>query len=173
MSAVVLRSQDCLADRFGKLSMGCLSRTPKTGRNRPRSGRRKRSPAKSDGKDSLTVKFPAANLVMERVHILKRGEALRYEGSKAEEKRRADGDFLVCSTERIGPEPELVPRKIRLPDIKTGRLSVDSSGPYAGTAFESSPSPSSLPLPAFCRKTKSRSEEMATKDIRRMLQLDF
>ncbi|CAN6448049.1 unnamed protein product [Victoria cruziana] len=173
MSAAVLRSHDCLRDGFGKLSVGCLSGSPRTGRNRPKSGRRKRSPAKSDGKDPSTVKFPTGNLVMGRVQILKRGEVLRHESPVEERRQRAGDKFICCSTERFGPEPELVPTQIRLPDMNTEGNSGETSGPYAGTAFESSPSPSSLPLPAFCRKPKPISEDRATKDIRRMLQLDF
>ncbi|KAF9618284.1 hypothetical protein IFM89_000919 [Coptis chinensis] len=45
---------------------------------------------------------------------------------------------------------------------------------YAGSAFFSSPSPRKLPLPSFSKKTSTFvvDDELATKDLRRLLRLD-
>ena len=67
---------------------------------------------------------------------------------------RSDGDVL-CSTNRMGPDPEILPKFSDL-----------TPAVYAGPAFNiSSPSPSSLP---FLR----RSSEIATRGLRCLLRLD-
>ncbi|KAK6927601.1 hypothetical protein RJ641_006192 [Dillenia turbinata] len=43
---------------------------------------------------------------------------------------------------------------------------------YAGSAFSTSPPPSSLPMPSFCKLTMSNSDVTATSDLRRLLRLD-
>ncbi|KAL0916763.1 hypothetical protein M5K25_014299 [Dendrobium thyrsiflorum] len=102
---------------------------------------------KSDSKD----------LVMEEVRILKRGEAMRPlipplssgEGMES---------FIPCLTDRLGPDPMVLPK----PSVSA----------YAGPAYISSPSPSSLPVPFFLNKAASRDDDVATRSIRCLLRLD-
>ncbi|CAN1274678.1 hypothetical protein LINPERPRIM_LOCUS15472 [Linum perenne] len=44
---------------------------------------------------------------------------------------------------------------------------------YAGSAFAVSPSPSALPLPSFSKKKQVSVDDSATRDLRRLLRLDF
>ncbi|MBS2599563.1 hypothetical protein KFY57_25770, partial [Salmonella enterica subsp. enterica serovar Typhimurium] len=76
----------------------------------------------------------------------------------------------VTGTDRLGPEPEMVPKQIRIVDLSsplTGKCDV-----YAGSAFAVSPAPSSLPLPSFSKKKQVRFDDSATRDLRRLLRLD-
>lgn len=61
-------------------------------------------------------------------------------------KKRPDLD--LCSTDRLGPDPESVQVHIRISESR------NATAPnfYAGSAFFTSPPPSSLPLPAFFNK---------------------
>lgn len=67
-------------------------------------------------------------------------------------------DFALSSTNRLGPDPELVPKQ-----MKTDFF-------FAGSAFVDSPPPSSLPLPGFF--TKNFNQDPTT-DLRRMLGLSL
>ncbi|RVX05154.1 hypothetical protein CK203_020170 [Vitis vinifera] len=169
MATVVLRSQDCLRDRFHPetLTYSPLLKSRPNPNSNPnpngtRARRRKRSPLgfQDNGNDrvpdrygSMVVKSPARNLVMGQVTILKRGEALSLPKNrglgndrKGRARREADLDLMLGSTDRLGPEPEMVQKEIRVSESKV----VD--GLYAGSAFFSSPPPSSLPLPLFFTK---------------------
>jgi len=157
--------------------------------NGSQSRRRKRSPVgfQSNPQDrernrfadrAVVAKIPGKNLVMGQVKILKRGETLSCgtgknnrgvggAGSGEDRKPRAkvgeDMDLVLGSTDRLGPDPEMVQKQIKVSEFKV----VD--GVYAGTAaFYSSPPPSSVPLPAFLGKNGA-----ATIDLRRMLGLDL
>lgn len=71
---------------------------------------------------------------MGQVKILKRGEELKPRMFLGDD---GDGDMELCSTDRLGPDPEVVQKQIRVPDL------------YAGsTSLVSSPAPSELPFPA-------------------------
>lgn len=134
--------------------------------------------------DGLSSK---SNLVMGQVKILKRGEALpdlnnnikpdpapasapaptnttttattfKKLGSGG---HRNEDELILCSTGRLGPDPETVQMQIRASDFYAG------SGPIV-----SSPPPSSLPLPAFFCKEK-RKIDAATNDLLRLLRLDL
>jgi hypothetical protein len=74
------------------------------------------------------------------------------------------------STDRLGPEPGSVPIQIRLSDSKNRVANF-----YAGSAFVTSPPPSSLPLPAFFTKKSvvTLKTDDATSDLRRILKLDM
>eukprot|EP00262_Sarcandra_glabra_P005933 TRINITY_DN17896_c0_g1_i1.p1 TRINITY_DN17896_c0_g1~~TRINITY_DN17896_c0_g1_i1.p1 ORF type:complete len:242 (-),score=12.73 TRINITY_DN17896_c0_g1_i1:317-1042(-) len=171
-----------------------------TGNNNPvRLGRRSRANmVGSSGKENgdcesrcrTVVKIPAKNLVMGQVTILKRGEELksivdrrsddesqakvaidkRSEEGKEEKKAAIhDEDSVFCSTDRLGPEPELVTKEIRFTDLKSVK-----TGGYAGSGFFSSPSPRSVPLPAFfSKKDVSIKNDVATMDLHRLLGLDL
>ncbi|KAF5759852.1 hypothetical protein HanXRQr2_Chr16g0746351 [Helianthus annuus] len=65
-------------------------------------------------------------------------------------------DFALSSTERLGPDPEMVPKQMK------GEFF------FAGSAFVDSPPPSSLPLPGFFTKNFGVKEDPTT-DLRRML----
>lgn len=155
------------------------------------SRRRKRSPVgfqsspppqdrdRSRSRDGAMVeKAPGSNLVMGQVKILKRGETLSLSTGKndrgrgvvvAGENRKPrssakveDVDLVLGSTNRLGPDPEMVKKQVRVSKCKV----VD--GLYAGSGTLSSPPPSSLPLPGFLGKN-----DAATSDLRRLLHLDL
>ncbi|XP_068649206.1 uncharacterized protein [Aristolochia californica] len=140
------------------------------------------------------VKFP--NLVMGQVTILKRGEDLKMRPAKpdlpvdvhekksmlaveekkpkVEEKKHKfeHKDAVLCFTERLGPEPVMVTKQIRISEPKSvGAVELV----YAGSGFVTSPAPSALPLPAFFTRDcqKSVNNDQATKDLRRLLGLDL
>lgn len=125
---------------------------------------------------SMVARIPAKDLVMGQVKILKRGETLSVSpvknnnrGVSGENNRKPRAkseealDLVLGSTDRLGPDPEMVQKQIRVTEFKV----VD--GVYAGSAaFYSSPPPSSVPLPAFLGKNGA-----ATSDLRRILRLDL
>ncbi|KAL6012067.1 hypothetical protein ACLOJK_002542 [Asimina triloba] len=181
-TAVLPPSHDCLKIRsVPKMSRNTCSNSSRTVR------RKRRYPAPKDASDSTptVVKLPSHPLVMENVTILKRGQDLKSlslkggrSGGRDDAARAAAGnalvgriedeDSLLCSTGRLGPEPELVPRKARLTDVRSVSGACRDSL-YAGAAFFSSPSPSSLPFPAFFAK---KNNDLATKDLRRLLRIE-
>ncbi|CAK9183850.1 unnamed protein product [Ilex paraguariensis] len=70
-------------------------------------------------------------------------------------------DFVLSSTDRLGPEPDILMKQFRI------------TNSYAGSAFVNSPPPSSLPVPAFFRKRSVSTENSgATSDLRQILGLD-
>nr|GMD64739.1 uncharacterized protein LOC109159390 [Ipomoea batatas] len=201
----VLRPQDPLKDRLAynrhntfvnssfpspKSKKTCCSSSSNPNHGSDKSNRRKRSPQKSSrnsntsrgGCASLSSSPPAKNrhLVMGQVKILKRGEALTVsmkdglekkvmmmEGEKSEVNCCApeeDDDLALSTTDRLGPEPDMVPKQIKIADF------------YAGSAFISSPPPSSLPVPAFFKKKSvladAESYDDASSGLRRLLRLD-
>ncbi|GAB4832729.1 hypothetical protein Ancab_006746 [Ancistrocladus abbreviatus] len=148
MATAVLRHQDPLGGRFGlSAALVSSSSNPNCRTNASRSRRRKRSPADNARLTSNreerflsssppVEKFPSKGLVMGQVKILKRGEELKPPSTMT---KKIDGgeDVVLCSTDRLGPDPEVVQKQIRLSDL------------YAGSAaFLPSPPPSSLPFPA-------------------------
>ncbi|KAK2659582.1 hypothetical protein Ddye_006115 [Dipteronia dyeriana] len=164
--------------------------------------RTKRSPPRSlrnpPPPRPVVPKAPAkTNLVMGQVKILKRGEdlslataaqklvsvdlksasAVQKPVSAEPEKKKKGGAVVqkrtdpdLGSTERLGPEPGSVPVQIRLSESKNRAPSF-----YAGSAFVTSPPPSSLPLPAFFTKKSvaTLKTDDATSDLRRILKLDM
>lgn len=152
---------------------------PKRMANRKQSNRGKRSPPppRPQPRAVLRGSPPKAlikpNLVMGQVKILKRGEELastvpfKEPEKKEVEKKSPD----LGSTERLGPDPQSVPTQIRLAGSKNR---VGAAPFYAGSAFITSPPPSSLPLPAFfTKKTLAIKNDDATTDLRRILKLDL
>ncbi|XP_042484159.1 uncharacterized protein LOC122064517 [Macadamia integrifolia] len=200
MATSVLRSQDCLRDRFSTETLSSPSFKPCRNPNpnlhpkpkpkpKPnpnpnpsstRSAQKKRTSVGSKGKESRrsrcetsVARLPAKNLIMGQVTILKRGEVLKLSEvdrvpDVVAEEAKIDEVYDLCSIDRLGPEPDTVPNQIGLADVK----SVDCV--FAGSAFFTSPPPSSLPLPRFFTKKdlRSKNDDAAT-DLQRILPLDL
>ncbi|KAK7359661.1 hypothetical protein VNO77_01623 [Canavalia gladiata] len=180
MGTQVLRPQDCLIERI-RVPPPSISRRRAYGyytNNNAASfyaGRAHRKPAsRPEQRKRVTERKPSfddsklarnSGLVMEKVTILRRGESL--DSKLKSEALRREGDDLVVM-QRLGPDPEMVPKQIRIVDLKPGR------DVYAGSAFAVSPSPSALPLPSFSRKQSAAKAvaDSATRDLRRLLRLE-
>lgn len=171
MGTEILRQQDCLIDWFRMSPVACSSRryggynyNARFNRKPVRSsGQRKRSEQMISKRlrsvdDMKTVRN---NLVMEKVINVRRGESsgLRIRSGKSL-KRKAD---------RLVPNHEIVPKQIRIVNIR----SPEKTDVYAGSAFVVSPAPSSLPLPSFSTKKQAQVYDSATRDLRRLLRLDL
>ncbi|KAF6147594.1 hypothetical protein GIB67_031585 [Kingdonia uniflora] len=174
MGTVVLRPQDILRDRFPRQAL--ISPKPKRNPNpnQTRNNRRKRSSSsRSDNssedrcgsKNVVVSKAPPPNLLMGKVTILKRGEKLNLD--QIESKIVKSDDLVLFSTDRLGPDPMMVPKQIRLTDLKSE--DDDDDIMFAGSVIVASPSPKSLPMPAFFKS----SNKVATTEIRRLLNLDL
>lgn len=193
MGTEVLRPQDFLIERLRVGPAVLPRRKSYTGNPKPcrkpvsRPDTRKRFPQPEPS--SISRKLSASsddsnsakNFGVGQVTILKRGESLHVKGRDGSVKKNVAFsseavDLVVCGTERLGPDPELVPKQIRIADLKSVFSPVHvRSDMYAGSAFSLSPSPSSLPLPTFSRKKDGFPiivDDSATKDLRRLLRLD-
>ncbi|KAK7303189.1 hypothetical protein RJT34_14091 [Clitoria ternatea] len=127
--------------------------------HKKRVGKRKLS--SDDSKIARSSEF-----VMEKVKILRRGESLDSI-IKSEALKKGGDDLVVVGTQRLRPDPEMVPKEIPMVDFNFG------CDIYAGSAFAMSPAPSALPLPSFSRKQATGTEaECATRDLRRLLRLE-
>lgn len=188
MGVVTLQRRNALENRFAFRTLTTTSPiinpSPKSNNNScPRRNRRRRCPKETTdlGSPSSSKKhFPSSSnqrLVMGEVRILKRGEVLVSPNNKHEEqperkptavrrKRRNNNnnkDLTLCSTDRLGPEPETVCKQIKILDL------------YAGAVTDvPSPAPSDLPFPSRLVKcgavVRCRDEGFApTVDIRRLL----
>ncbi|KAJ6430975.1 hypothetical protein OIU84_018478 [Salix udensis] len=133
------------------------------------SGQRKKQSEPSISRKSGTVddlKIPRNNRVVEKVTGLRRGESLE---SSLKKGHGNGGDLVVTSTARLGPHPKTFSKQI-------GNLRCPVNGKcdvYAGSAFAVSPAPSSLPLPSFSKKKLVSTDDAATRDLRRLLRLEF
>lgn len=117
-------------------------------------------------------------LTMGQVTILRRGEALpaaqpKEDGADRPADASVGWDPAVFAEERLGPDPALIPKQIRLkpPAPEAATEALDE---YAGSAFHLSPSPRALPLPSFSRTKEAPPavDSSATKDLRRLLRLE-
>ncbi|KAK4339458.1 hypothetical protein RND71_040920 [Anisodus tanguticus] len=104
-----------------------------------------RNPNPSKNRRNFSTSPP--HLAMGEVKILKRGEVLTNQLLK---ENMLVEDLVLSTTDR----PDRVPKQMNF---------------YAGSAFVSSPPPSSLPVPAFFNKKTSD----ASIDLRRLLRLDL
>nr|GME20931.1 Cortactin-binding protein like [Ipomoea batatas] len=123
----------------------CGSRRRKrspAGMNPPNSRNHSRANLRPEGASDLGPGSPAKNLVMGQVKILKRGEQLP---SPSGDYWNAEEMLVLCSTQRLGPEPETVHKEL--------------------SAFLVSPLPSSLPIPKFFG-TKVKNTGAATCHLR-------
>lgn len=192
MATEVLRPQDCLVERI-RVPPAVFSRRRNYGGYcnynnyvpNPRPSRKPSTrPERQEHKKRVVVssqsvsepsvsKKPSSDdskmakgsgLVMEKVTILRRGQSLDSTIKSGVLKRESE-DVVVCGTQRLGPDPEMVPKQIRI--VKSGDM-------YAGSAFAASPSPSALPLPSFSKKKQCSAavDDSATRDLRRLLRLE-
>ncbi|GLT76839.1 hypothetical protein SLA2020_484740 [Shorea laevis] len=177
MGVAVLNPEDCLKHHFSKQTL--ISPTRSKHHKNPTSNRtngsppnwRKRSPNTSPPLRAVVdQRLPEKNLVMGQVKILKRGEELSTPAAEPVKVEKKKGGADLGSTNRIGPGPELVPTQIRLTESKDRVAAF-----YAGSAFTTSPPPSSVPLPAFFTKkcVIAAKTDDATSDLRRILRLDL
>ncbi|GMJ07752.1 hypothetical protein like AT4G32020 [Hibiscus trionum] len=177
MVVAVLKPEDCL--KLPNPMKHHKNVFPNPNRsNRAHPNRRNRSqttsPTPSDG-----PKILAKNLVMGQVKILKRGEDLKKPSppkSVRFEKENVDVD--LGSTNRLGPDPGSIPAQIRLTESNNSNIiknKVKAVSFYAGSAFITSPPPSSVPMPAFFSKKAGLSVKNndATTDLRKILRLDL
>ncbi|XWS53706.1 hypothetical protein CRYUN_Cryun10bG0023400 [Craigia yunnanensis] len=190
MGTEVLQPQDCLIERIRVAPTACSIRRYGNGgfnpsyyyynNNNGGNGRFNRKPIqrkrvgskqaiskRSNSTDDL--KMVRNNVTMETVTILRRGESLDSK-IKNNNGGREDG-LIVTGTDRLGPDPEMVSKQIKLVDIKSPVTL--KSDVYAGSAFAVSPEPSSLPLPSFSKKKQVSIDDSATRDLRRLLRLDL
>ncbi|KAL3532230.1 hypothetical protein ACH5RR_005751 [Cinchona calisaya] len=179
-ATAVLRSQNCLRKPYlnSSPSNPNCDNVSRSRRLRRRSHTFVNSNQNRNSNPDYRKSAAAANknvLVMGQVKILKRGEQLP--DLIINKQQRAEGvsetatfdklgfggkdDLILCSTGRLGPEPELVHKEIRASDFYAG------SGPIVA-----SPPPSSLPFPAFFSKKEKKIDE-ATSDLLRLLRLDL
>ncbi|CAI9758329.1 unnamed protein product [Fraxinus pennsylvanica] len=203
MGTEVLRPQDCLGERFRVSQVAFHNRRKNTkhgeaGYRKPvfrseRSDQNQKKKFNNQHENSISKKSSSADSlkfrsdngpVMGQVTILRRGESLDSLNPKINSnkklgspKRSPVDDMVVYGTERIGPDtPEMAPMQIRLvaQPASARRGGADT---YAGSAFSTSPSPRSLPVPSFFNKKKQDSarqvfDDSATRDLRRLLRLE-
>ncbi|KAA0063545.1 hypothetical protein IC582_011834 [Cucumis melo] len=154
-----------------KSCSGRRRRSASVGLKANRQANRERSRVRES---STTAKMTTKSLVMGQVKILKRGEILTPGrgvgggggggdscGKRRLESKVEEVDLVLGSTDRLGPDPDLMQKQVVLTEFKDGM--------YAGSgAFFASPPPSSVPLPSFVVKNG-----IATTDLRRLLRLDL
>lgn len=162
MATEVLRPHDVLmAQRMRPLPAFLPRRRPNPNPN-PKPSRKTTSPRSEARKRREGSPKPAktggTTVGEKQVIILKRGES--------PDMFKKPGFATTFETGRLGPDPEMVSKQIRLEDLTAKKM-------YAGSAFSVSPSPSSLPLPNFfLKKDESTVADYATKDLRRLLRLE-
>ncbi|CAH8360725.1 unnamed protein product [Eruca vesicaria subsp. sativa] len=167
MGVAVLNPQDCLKHPLSHMKhprnpTACPNRQKKTISNRTRRSPPRKQSSPSPPRPDNNNK----NVVVSQVRILKHGEEVPKKTSDLVVEKT---DLL--STHRIGPDPEMIPSKIRLPVRKPKTVPF-----YAGPVTMTSPPPSDVPLPAFFAAKKSVSlfqATDATNEIIRMLRLDI
>ncbi|CAN0888149.1 hypothetical protein LINGRAHAP2_LOCUS15773 [Linum grandiflorum] len=150
MGTAVLRPQDCLRDAFAPHDGPLLKQPPTSNRssrhNRAQStNRRNRSPNSTDASSSsLSPRTRLNNFAMGgQIRILKRGEEI--------------------NNKEIPTKPAAKIHRKKKADVTESH-----PGFYAGSAFFTSPPPSSVPVPVFLKKSV---DEEATSDLCRLLNL--
>ncbi|GMI70356.1 hypothetical protein like AT3G21570 [Hibiscus trionum] len=182
MGTEVLRPHDCLIERICVPPTACPPRRYGNGgfnpsyyynhNNNNGNGRFNRKPAqrkRAVSEQPVSKKYSSVDdlkTVRNNVTILRRGESLDSKIKNTNGGRREEG-LVVTGTDRLGPDQEMVPKQIKIVDIK------GKSDMYAGSAFFVSPAPSSLPLPSFSKKKEVAVDDSATRDLRRLLRLDL
>lgn len=176
----VLHPQDILKNQFSRKHRNNLIQPPMRSRKNPKNlvasspnpsstpakvRRRKRSPANSRNSTKASSDDDSKSLIMEKVKILKRGQVL------ADVTTSLDDSLVIKKEENSEIAAKTVTKDLVVPTSKTASKQMDI---YAGTGFIFSPPPSSLPLPAFCKKKSldSKSNNFSG-DFRRLLRLDL
>nr|XP_034930436.1 uncharacterized protein LOC118061145 [Populus alba] len=177
MGTEVLRPQDCLTERT-RVSP-CRRRNYYYGNGNGNFANPSIYSSNNNRNNPRFNRKPTA-VRSDRVTILRRGESLDSKIKSSEtasatvssKKEQGNGaDMAVTSTDRLGPDPKMVSKQIRIVDL---RSPVAGNGDiYAGSAFSVSPPPSSLPLPLFSKKKHLSVDDSATRDLRRLLRLDI
>ncbi|TYJ14418.1 hypothetical protein E1A91_A10G117400v1 [Gossypium mustelinum] len=192
MGSEVLRPQDCLIERIRLPPTACPRRRYGNGsfnlsyyhnyNNNNGNGRSNRKPVQRKrigSEQGISKKYSSAddlktvrnNVMVEKVTIMRRGESLDSKIKIDNGGGGREGGLVVMGTDRLGPDPEMVPKQIKIVDAKSS-VTVKSDV-YAGSAFSVSPAPSSLPLPTFSKKKQVPVDDSATRDLRRLLRLDL
>lgn len=189
MGVLVLNPQDCIQNPLSS-SQSLISppqgmkfpRNPNPGRRsraqQPNHHRKNRSPNSSPparASVSPSSSPPKNNFVLGQVKILKRGEHLaktvpvtECKPKPAASKGNDTDSSDLGSIDRIGPDPELLSAQIRFGEPNL------ANGFYAGSAFITSPPPSSVPLPAFfTKKTVEARDDVATSGLCKLLGLNI
>lgn len=161
----MLRPQDCIRES-PVIFHHRKNYVPKVNRKpvrsvKPENRRKSPEPKKSATEDDTRSRNP--KIVVGQVTILRRGESLGTKVSASDEKKQISEEMTVYGTGRLGPDPK--------------QLRFGVADTYAGSAFFTSPAPSSLPLPSFFKKdggvgVKAVDDMAATRDLRRLLRLD-
>ncbi|KAI3821730.1 hypothetical protein L1987_09302 [Smallanthus sonchifolius] len=115
-------------------------------------------------KATATTKSPTKDISAHRKVLPAKKKSEKEKRSFSNPNPRID-DFSLSSTNRLGPDPEMVPKQMNknIADFF-----------FAGSAFVDSPPPSSLPLPGFFTKSFSGAmKEDPSTDLRRMLGLSL
>ncbi|CAA3017885.1 Hypothetical predicted protein [Olea europaea subsp. europaea] len=174
----VLHRQDILKNQFSRKHRNNLIQPPMRSRKNPKNlvasspnpsstkvRRRKRSPANSRNSTKASSDDDSKSLIMEKVKILKRGQVL------ADVTTSLDDSLVIKKEENSEIAAKTVTEDLVVPTSKAISKQMDI---YAGTGFVLSPPPSSLPLPAFCKKKSldSKSNNFSG-DFRRLLRLDL
>ncbi|GAB4854637.1 hypothetical protein Ancab_023220 [Ancistrocladus abbreviatus] len=146
-----------------------------------RSSRRRRSPTSSPPPPPPPPPSPPNSVadrtkgpVVGQVRILKRGETMTpktpttlFDDGRSKSEDSVD-DPILRSISRLGSKPESVPKGEKL-----GVTCPIFDGFYAGSAFFTSPPPSSLPIPVMITKSNCGfTADEAANDLRRILRLD-
>lgn len=145
----------------------------------------KRSSSADDLKVSRSQSLPHGNNksnspMMEKVTILRRGESLDSNIKSSEttaaawrkkQAGSAGASVSVTGTDWLGAGSGMVSKPVRIVDRRSPM--VGNCEVYAGSACSVSPAPSSLPLPSFSKKKQVCVDDFATRDLKRLLQLEF
>ncbi|KAH0990622.1 hypothetical protein GBA52_002105 [Prunus armeniaca] len=161
-----------------------LSRPPPT---------RKANNARSQ---SLTPKKPKSK-PSKKEEAKQISDCLIIASSKKEEAKQISDCLIIASTNRLGPDPNDLPKDVtkvlmtsssssssssssigNMSDLSVGGVGVEDMDKFSGSIFTLSPPPSSLPLPRFSLQRRlSRNAEAAgidagaTDNLRRLLRL--
>lgn len=183
MGVAVLHPQSHLvADPLFPIKRGLLrppAKAPakaKPNANRAHQNRRRKSSAKSPATPAPPAP-PAKSLVVGHVRILKRGEVVASPATAPESKVETGAERTEEVAASVSPAPETAQSRAQKAE-PAARVSAGPdrvlAGFYAGSAFITSPPPSSVPMPAFFNKKTDGLVGFVdpTSDLRRLLRLD-
>ncbi|XP_039054920.1 uncharacterized protein LOC120197469 [Hibiscus syriacus] len=173
MGVAVLKPEDCLKLPNPMKHTRKPRRNPNLNRTNGGKGSTNTSPP---ARATVAPLKAPTNLLMGQVKIIKRGEDFKkYMPDKPMGFENESVDVDLRYTNCLGPDPVPVPAKIRPNESENGSGKDVPVSFYAGSAFVTSPPPSSVPLPAFFTKKIGAAlrDDVATSALRRMLRLDL